>query len=456
MKRLLLPLFFLLPTLCLQAQATPKIVGYLQYQHAHKLDRMDLSRLTHLCIAFANPDANGYLRTDQVNIQPIVDRAKAANVQVLISLAGGAQRAEWKKAWAQLITPWQRKTFIYQIVQYVDEHGLDGVDLDLEWKSINQHYSGFVLELGAALHAKDKLFTAALPGKHRYPQLSDRALNTFDFINLMAYDLTGHWAPNKPGPHSPYSFARSCLKYWKKQGMPADKLVLGIPTYGWDFSDPKDVHSVNYADIVRSNAAYAHVDQVGSLYYNGLLTVTAKAELAANQAAGVMIWELGKDDYGSYSILAALYAALHKQPLPPPALPKKIEPSPPPPDFVGPVRSADYTDTEDFQDETFTDSPLKLNIAAHPNPFEDSLQITNLEAQVLHLVMTNQQGQTLYETTLLPQASIHWETASFPPGYYVLSAYKGRRQLSKQLVKQLQAKGGPAQPRDAARNRPQH
>jgi len=458
LRQLFVISIFLAFTAGLTAQPT-RVVGYLQYQHAYKLQSISVDKLTHLCIAFANPDSTGYLSTEGVNILPIVQRAQQDSVKVLISLAGGAQRPEWKAAWNRLLLPWNRRIFIQRIVNYVKAYNLDGVDLDLEWKSINQHYSAFVIELGQALHDRGKLFTAALPGIHRYPQLSGRALQSFDFINLMAYDLTGHWAPNQPGPHAPYSFALRSLKYWKKQGMPAEKLVLGLPLYGWDFTNPDDVHSVNYRDIVRTNPAYAHLDQVGSLYYNGLLTITAKVELALEQAGGIMLWELGKDSFDEYSLLLAVNRAIYGEGLdlpvkPSPALP---EPLPDEEDFIGPVIPP-YFASEDFgaREDIFSPDALKLNIDVHPNPFEDSLSIVNREEQVLHLVLTNLDGKTFFETSLKPDASISWETASFPAGYYVVSAMKGKRQLSKQLVKQYKPLEVKPRPRDAVRNWPQH
>jgi chitinase len=441
----------------LYSQST-RVVGYLQYQHAYKLESIDLSQLTHLCVAFANPDANGYLKTDGVNILPIIRRAHQDSVKVLISLAGGAQRPEWKAAWANLMQPWNRGHFIQKIISYVEAYELDGVDFDLEWKSINQHYSGFIIDLGSALHARGKLFTAALPGKHRYPQLSKKALSHFDFINLMAYDLTGPWAPKQSGPHSPYSFAQSSLRYWKNQGVDAKRLVLGLPLYGWDFSNIRDVHAVNYRDIVRANPGYAHLDQVGRLYYNGLLTTIAKVELALEQAGGVMLWELGKDSYDEYSLLLAVHRTINgEQGVELPIQPAVIDTSSAEDEFIGPIIPP-YFASEGFGDreDIFSPDELKLNIDILPNPFEDSLKITNREEQLLHLVLTNIQGQTFFETTLQPNASISWETASFPGGYYVVSAMKGKRQLSKQLVKQLKSNSSAARPRDALRNWPQH
>ncbi|MCB0612748.1 MAG: T9SS type A sorting domain-containing protein [Lewinellaceae bacterium] len=449
LRTILLCSFFLITTF-LAAQQT-RVVGYLPYQRFYLLEDIPLEKLTHLCIAFANPDEKGYLSAGGADLRAVVRRAHQDSVKVLISLAGGAMKPEWKEAWPRLISPWNRTAFIQKILLFVEVNELDGVDVDLEWKLVNQHYSGFVLELREALSARGKLMTAALPGTTRYKHLTEKAMLSFDFINLMAYDLTGPWTAGRPGPHSPYTMAISSLHYWKNQGMPADKLVLGIPLYGWDFSEAGTATSVPYGTIVASNPAYAHVDQVGKLYYNGIVTATAKTELAKEQAGGVMLWELGKDAYNEYSILATVYQTLYASGAmtPDEMLADVNKPAPPIVDDSRPVTPAvsglPFSDglhqlaSAGFQQEPLMNAPgaeiFSLEIDVLPNPFQDSLKITNKEKGPLQLVLTDIKGRSLYETTLRPNASISWETTSFPPGHYIFSAMRGDKQASKRLIK---------------------
>lgn len=425
-----------------------RVVGYLPYYRFYLIDEIHLDKLTHLCIAFANPDEQGYLSAGGADLRPVVQRAHRDSVQVLISLAGGAMKPEWAEAWKRLTTPWKRTAFISKIMLFVRANGLDGVDLDLEWKQINQHYSGFILELRDSLSAQGKLLTAALPGTHRYKHLSDEALMAFDFVNLMAYDLTGPWTAASPGPHSPYPMAISSLVYWKNQGMPASRLVLGIPLYGWDFSEPGQVASVPYGVIVASNPAYAHVDQIGKIYYNGIVTAVAKAQLAKEQAGGIMLWELSKDAYGEYSLLAAAYEALLGVAAPGEMIAEEVPPAVLPPASYSPAafhsslpvpgRQRELAPAG-FQEEAglaaIGTEIFGLEIEVLPNPFQDSLKITNNEKHVLQLVLTDIKGRPLYETSLRPNATISWETASFPPGQYIVSATQGDKQVAKRVVK---------------------
>lgn len=443
-------LFFLIWfSTCLSAQQ-PRVVGYLPYQRIYMLDQIPMDKLTHLCIAFANPDSQGYLSAGSADIRQVVRRAHRDSVEVLISLAGGALKPEWEEAWKRLLAPSNRQAFIQKILLFVQANELDGVDVDLEWKQVNHNYSGFILELRRALNAHGKLMTAAFPGTTRYKNLSEEAMVSFDFINLMAYDLTGPWTANRPGPHSPYAMAISSLAYWKNQGVPADRLVLGIPLYGWDFSEPGRVSSVPYGTLVATNPAYAHVDQVGKIYYNGVVTATAKAELAKEQAGGVMLWELGKDAFNEYSILNTVHEALYG-----PTLPASTEmlavgriPSEPSPgvpslslslsglpisESLHKLASAGFQDEQHMEDAG--QEAFSLEIEVMPNPFRDSLRITNNEKRALQLVLTDIKGRPLYETTLRPNSTISWETASFPSGHYIVSAMRGDKQASKRLVK---------------------
>jgi chitinase len=438
------------PTLA-QTSSSTKVVGYLPCYRFPVVEDLAIDKLTHLCIAFANPDAYGRLHTEGIDIKPVVERARRDSVKVLVSLAGGGLREEWKAAWKQYLQAWNRPLLIRNIMQYVREHKLDGVDVDLEWGDVDENYSPFILALGRALHAEGKILSLAVPAKHRYKHMSKKALASVDFINIMAYDLTGHWAPDQPGPHAPYPLAESALAYWKSQGLPPKKLVLGLPFYGWDFGS-KRVRSRNFAEIVAENPAFAHRDQMGEIYYNGLTTVTAKTELAMREAGGVMMWEIGRDAFGTpYSLLEAVAQTVYGTAAPPdevlanaPTVPptsKKKHRKPPQPELPAAVVEGD-----------FGEKPLRaerdsrsLDIQVYPNPFKDSVTISNEEEQLLELILTNQSGRVLHQADLQPGGAISWDTASFPHGYYTLSAMVEGKQQSKQLVKMIaveeQAKG---------------
>ena len=179
--------------------------------------------------------------------------------------------------------------------------------MDLEWDSVGPFYSDFVVELGAQLQFYNLEMTAALPGIHRYPEISDEALQAFDWINVMAYDLTGPWNPSKVGQHAPFSMAVESIDYWLNQNVPANKLNLGVPFYGFNFSNKRKVASASFGDLTKQNVNFAQLDQVGNTYYNGIPTIKAKTAWALKNAGGVMIWEIGQDCFNGNSLLSVIF-----------------------------------------------------------------------------------------------------------------------------------------------------
>lgn len=296
------------------AQNDFKVVGYLaNWNFDDAPGKIEWERLTHVNLAFANPDADANFSFEGADFAPVVEAAHQHGVEVFVSLAGGYLTPDWQTNWNNWMQPANLPAFVGKIVDFVLANGFDGVDVDLEWQHVNELYSPFILALKPALEAEGLPLTAALPGSYRYPQISPQALSAFNWVNLMIYDLTGPWDPNNPGQHSPYWWAQDCLAYWSGQGLPGERQTLGVPFYGYDFST-SPVDAKYFGEIVASNTSNAQLDQVGQLFYNGIPTIVAKTQLAQAETGGVMIWELGQDAFGSLaelSLLKAIDETLH-------------------------------------------------------------------------------------------------------------------------------------------------
>jgi GH18 family chitinase len=297
----------LLLSVTVASSQSVKVVGYLPTYRFSWLADIEFERVTHVNISFANPDSSGQISFGTTNIWPAVDMAHQHGCKVFVSLAGGYLTPAQDETWNYLTLPANRPAFIQKIVQYVQANDFDGVDIDLEWQYVKPWYSPFILELKAALQPLGIQLTAALPGEYRYPAITNAALAAFDWINMMIYDLTGPWAPDQPGPHSPYSWTVECVQYWKSQGVPGSKLTLGVPFYGYNFG-VSPVGSFTFRGIVNQDPANAYLDQSGMKYWNGIPTIQDKTLLALQEVSGVMIWELGQDAFGGISNLSLLTA----------------------------------------------------------------------------------------------------------------------------------------------------
>jgi chitinase len=287
------------------AAASFRVVGYLREYNVvdGRAIKFDFSKITHLNIAFLNPDAAGDFTTLS-GLKELVTAAHAKNVKVLASIGGGLAPAYYTTLIADNSS---RAKLVSSIAALTDQYNLDGIDVDLEGSFVDANYETFVVALKAILQPKGKLLTTAIATVYA-TQYTNKALAQFDFINIMSYDKTGPWKPEKPGQHSPYSMAVNDLDYWGgTRGIAKEKLSLGLPFYGYGFGSgiPEDM---SFSDIIKQYPGSADKDEVtvtagGTMYYNGVPTIKSKTTLALQKAGGIMVWQLLQDDAGSNSLL---------------------------------------------------------------------------------------------------------------------------------------------------------
>jgi chitinase len=287
-----------------------KIVGYL-FSHGD-LDsasaQLDFSKITHLNVAFINPDSSGQFKTPQ-GLSTVVKRAHKKNVKVLMSIGGGSPPAYLK----EMLVPEKRALLVNGLVDFADKLKLDGIDVDLEGDFIDTNYDAFVAELSGKLKPSGKLLTAAV-ATWSGDRISDQTLALYDIINIMSYDQTGPWNKAKAGPHSTYEAALTDFDYWNvTRKIPSKVLCLGLPFYGYGFG-PDIVESLDYKSIVSLYPGSEVNDIVdlpgkGTIYYNGLPTIQKKLKFAVDKnAGGVMIWHLNGDAQKEKSLLLAIQA----------------------------------------------------------------------------------------------------------------------------------------------------
>lgn len=383
-----------------------KVVGYLPDYRFAVSNQIDYTKLTHLMLCFANPDSSGNLI--MADISQVVSDAKAQNpnIVIMISLAGGLNHGSaTANYWSNLIdNAANRPAFIAKIVDYVLQNNLDGVDVDLEFDLVTSGYSPFVIELDAALDAHNKLITAALPRVY-YNNLTQTALEKFDFINLMAYDATGFWG--SVGQHSSYEFAEENINFWKTTGqLSGDKLVLGVPFYGHNFDTQQ---FVTYGEMVQNNSSNADVDQVGNTYYNGRPTIEKKVQLAYDKVGGIMIWELAQDSFTEYSLLSTIhekYTALD----------------------VTTTGLGTNASTLSLDEETISNT----DVVAYPNPVKDYLNIIPKNLSIDRIEVYDLLGKRMASISK-PNGVIPF--TEYSPGIYLVKINTPKGRIVKRILK---------------------
>ena len=287
-----------------------KVVGYYSLRSAVEGGKdAPLKRLTHVNLWFLNPDSLGNFTQDLEGLERFIVKAHRKNVKVLFSIGGGSKQPQYHK----LLQDAYRPMLVNNLVAVAQKYNLDGIDVDLEGSDINSNYENFVTELGRELKKQNKLLTSAIAVYYK-DQLTDGALAQFDFVNVMSYDRTGPWRPEKPGPHAAYEHAVADLEYFGTvRKIPREKMTLGLPFYGYGYGPELNspAISMNYREIVTTYKGAENVDEWKRedgkiLYYNGVPTIRNKVRLAKEKAGGVMIWQVRGDAKGAKSLLRTI------------------------------------------------------------------------------------------------------------------------------------------------------
>jgi chitinase len=166
-----------------------------------------------------------------------------------------------------------RGIFIASVVDFVSRHQLDGLDVDWEYPGMpgaeshfraedKQNYTLLLKEMRARFNGLEKelhrpLYVTVATGASSeflaHTEM-DKVQEYVDSVNLMAYDyyeppsdaITGNHAPLFTDPADPKKVSGdSSVQEYEKAGVPADKIVLGVPFYGHMWGEvPADHHGL--------------------------------------------------------------------------------------------------------------------------------------------------------------------------------------------------------------------
>jgi GH18 family chitinase len=281
-----------------------KVIGYFPTWSGN-VDTIAYDKMTHVNYSFILPTATGGLQAlqDTARLQQFVKNAHAQGVKALIAV-GGWNDGNDSGFVSLSANANYRQTFVTNLVNFVEQYDLDGVDMDWEYPNAGVEAENFKLLMSAlsqALHARGKLLSAAVTGNDWPGSIDSDVINSVDYLNLMVYD--------NPVPHSTYSAAESAISHWKNiEGLPKDKTVLGVPFYA------RTNGYVKYKDIIAQyGTEAAYIDDAGGNDYNGIPTIQAKTQLGLEEAGGIMYWEVTQDTLDDTSLMSAIWDVVKSQ-----------------------------------------------------------------------------------------------------------------------------------------------
>jgi GH18 family chitinase len=295
-----------LPVQTAEAEPTKRVVGYFPWWESGTISSIDYTQLSHINYFHIWPNADGSLDTTEINydidnLHTVRNNAHTAGATISISVGGWGVSDDFP---AMAASSSARANFVQNIVDFINIHNLDGVDID--WEPVDTEtkkdsYALLLQDLGAALLPSGKLVTVAVNGERM--ELRTSAVNSLSWVNVMAYDLNWNNAE-----HSTYNGAIAALDLYENAGIPKEKLVLGVPFYGRNDSWTSDI---KYSQVVSSCNPAPSENYCDGYFFNGIDLITQKTQYVLdNGYDGVMIWNLGQDTYDSTSLLNAIDSVL--------------------------------------------------------------------------------------------------------------------------------------------------
>lgn len=313
------------PARYIDTVVTRKVFGYHPYWAPAGYETYDYTLLTHVAYFSAEADpATGKIATaHDWNTTGLIAAGRAGGVKPILTSTniGAAENA------ALLGDPAKCATLIQALANLAAERDAAGINIDFEQVPAAQRaaFSAFLTDLRRGTRARipEAEISAVLPAIDWQKAYDPIALAAAcDYLIVMGYDY--HWRSSQnAGPVAPLEGALSVfesVQKWLQTGVPAEKLLLGVPYYGYDWpvhnNTPRSAtngagdtvaytiakaaaieHGRNW-DAASSSPWYAYSTSSGwrQVWYEDAESLAAKYNFVnAAGLGGVGLWALSYD-----------------------------------------------------------------------------------------------------------------------------------------------------------------
>ncbi|WP_416864972.1 MAG: glycoside hydrolase family 18 protein [Imperialibacter sp.] len=340
-----------------EAVGTPtsnkEIIGYVPgFRGLLDEKDIDANKLTIINYAFVDvKDSLAWLtnlETDSVNFRKLNYLKKDnPDLKIVISIGGWSWSENFSDA---VLTASSREKFAKSGTKIVSDYNLDGIDIDWEYPGLKGEDNVFrdedrenftlmfeairkELDALAVTTGKKYIVSTALPCFPRLFEVTNMGdvAKHIDFVNIMAYDFyvagdtVGHHSNLYPSEnYEKENSADKAVKTYIEQGVPAEKLVLGVPFYGrsWTMKSSDNLGILRPRDEVMRGGGFTFIkdslmakpgfvrywdDAAKSPYlfnagnnqlvvYDDESSVKLKCEYVNdNGLAGIMFWQYASD-----------------------------------------------------------------------------------------------------------------------------------------------------------------
>ena len=223
--------------------------------------------------------------------------------------------ANYKGTSSFLLSAKARARAVDGLITILKRNQYRGLNLDFELlkTSARTGLTDFVKALDAKAHAMGKTVTVDIipAGSRRglhYAYNFSALAHDSDGIVLMTYDA--HDSTSKPGPIAPLAWVKKRVRETLKAGVPANKLILGLADYGYDWTGSKKGHTVGlkqalalsareHANVARNHNGSPHFTYTAGgtkhvVWYEDSTAILPKIRLARQlHLKGLALWRAG-------------------------------------------------------------------------------------------------------------------------------------------------------------------